>query len=157
LVLLGDPAQLGEIEAGGLFAAIARRTDPVELDEVIRHQHELDREAAKLIREGHGGEAPERYAREGRLVADHEQRHEAIVADWQAARRRGEDALMIAKANSERERLNERAREAMRAEGRLGREEVEVGGRRFATGDEVITRVNDQSLQVYSQGSCRDA
>ena len=29
LVLIGDPAQLGEIEAGGLFAAIAERTEPV--------------------------------------------------------------------------------------------------------------------------------
>jgi ATP-dependent exoDNAse (exonuclease V) alpha subunit len=37
LVLVGDPEQLGEIEAGGLFIAIAARTDPIHLDEVIRH------------------------------------------------------------------------------------------------------------------------
>src|SRR3954452_23941080 len=57
LVLIGDPAQLGEIEAGGLFAAIAQRTEPIVLDEVIRHRHELERDAAKLIREGEGREA----------------------------------------------------------------------------------------------------
>ncbi|HEY1854071.1 MAG TPA: MobF family relaxase [Solirubrobacterales bacterium] len=153
LVLIGDPAQLGEIEAGGLFAAIARRSEEVRLDEVIRHDHQLDREAAKLIREGRGAEALDRYAREGRVVvaANHEQRREAIVADWWQAKERGEDALMIAKANSERERLNERARELMRAEGRLGAEEIEVGGRRFAVGEEVITRVNDQSAQIYNR------
>jgi hypothetical protein len=153
LVLLGDPAQLGEIEAGGLFAAIARRSEEIRLDEVIRHRHELDREAARLIREGEGSQALERYAREGRVVvaADHELRREAIVSDWRAARQRDEDALMIAKLNSERERLNERAREAMRAEGWLGAEEIEVGGRRFAAGDEVITRVNDQRAQIFNR------
>jgi conjugative relaxase-like TrwC/TraI family protein len=153
LVLTGDPAQLGEIEAGGLFAAVARRSEEIRLDEVIRHRHALDREAAKLIREGHGSEAIDRYVREGRVVvaADHEARREAIVADWWEARERGEDALMIAKLNSERELLNERAREAMRAEGRLGREEIEVGGRRFAAGDEVITRVNDQRVQIFNR------
>lgn len=58
LVLVGDPEQLGSIEAGGLFSAIAeRRTDQVHLEDVIRHNHELDRDAAKLIREGRGREA----------------------------------------------------------------------------------------------------
>ncbi|HYC81455.1 MAG TPA: AAA family ATPase [Solirubrobacterales bacterium] len=153
LVLIGDPAQLGEIEAGGLFAAIARRSEPIHLDEVIRHRHELDREAAKLIREGRGSEAVDRYARHGRVVvaADHELRRQAIVADWSEAKRHGEDSLMIAKSNSEREHLNVRARELMRAEGQLGAEEVEVGGQRFAAGDEVITRVNDQRAQIYNR------
>ncbi|HEY2714936.1 MAG TPA: AAA family ATPase [Solirubrobacterales bacterium] len=153
LVLIGDPAQLGEIEAGGLFAAIARRSEELRLDEVIRHSHELDREAARLIRDGQGVEAVERYAREGRVVVavDHEARREAIVADWWQAKQRGEDALMIAKLNSERARLNELAREAMRADGRLGSEEIEVGGQRFASGEEVITRVNDRRAQIFNR------
>ncbi|HEY1855419.1 MAG TPA: MobF family relaxase [Solirubrobacterales bacterium] len=153
LVLIGDPAQLGEIEAGGLFAAIARRSEAIHLDEVIRHRHELDREAAKLIRQGRGSEAVGRYAREGRVVVapDHELRREAIVSDWWEAKQRGEDALMIAKANSERERLNTRARELLKVEGRLGAEEIEIGGRRFAAGEEVITRVNDQRAQIYNR------
>ena len=153
LVLVGDPEQLSEVEAGGLFSAIARRGEPIHLDEVIRHRHELDREAAKLIREGRGGEAIERYVREGRVVvaADHEARREAIVADWWEGRRRGEGALMIVKANAERERLNARARELMSSEGRLGADEIEVGGLRFAAGDEVITRANDQRAQIFNR------
>ncbi|HEY1854628.1 MAG TPA: AAA family ATPase [Solirubrobacterales bacterium] len=51
LVLVGDSARLSEVEAGGLFAAIARRSEEIGLDEVIRHRHQLDREAAKLIRD----------------------------------------------------------------------------------------------------------
>jgi conjugative relaxase-like TrwC/TraI family protein len=153
LILVGDPAQLGEIEAGGLLAAIARRGEEIRLDEVIRHRHDLDREAAKLIREGHGSEALERYAREGRVVvtADHELRREAIVSDWWEARKRGEDALMIAKLNSERSHLNERARELLKAKGRLGTEEIQVGEHGFAVGDEVIARVNDQRAQIFNR------
>jgi hypothetical protein len=36
LVLIGDPEQLGEIEAGGLFGAVADRVEPIVLNEVIR-------------------------------------------------------------------------------------------------------------------------
>ena len=54
LVLVGDPEQLGEIEAGGLFGALAERTEPIRLDEVIRHDSEVEREGARLIREGEG-------------------------------------------------------------------------------------------------------
>jgi hypothetical protein len=58
---------------------------------------------------------------------------------------------MIAKLNSERAGLNERARELMRAEGQLGKGEVKVGEASFAVGDEVITRVNDHHQQIYNR------
>lgn len=153
VVAIGDPAQLGEIEAGGLFAAVAGRTEPIRLDEVIRHHHDLDREAAKLIRDGRGTEAIDRYAEAGRLLVptDAVERREGMVQDWAAAHARGEDALMIAKLNSERARLNERAREVLKTKRKLGEREIEVGGRRFAAGDEVITRVNDQRAQVFNR------
>src|SRR5207253_11472318 len=37
LVLIGDPAQLGEIEAGGRFASIAQRPEAVRPGGVSRH------------------------------------------------------------------------------------------------------------------------
>ena len=153
LVLIGDPAQLGEIEAGGLFAALANRGEPVYLDEVIRHRHELDREAARLIREGHGSAALDRYRAAERIVvaADPEARREAIVRDWWQSRQAGEDSLMLAKLNREREHLNARARELMKAEGQLGEQEIRVGESPFAAGDEVITRVNDHRKQIYNR------
>ena len=153
LVLIGDPAQLGEIEAGGLFAALAARAEPIRLDEVIRHEHALDREGAKLIREGRGAEAFDRYLAEERVrvFIDARERREAMVAEWAEAHERGEDALMIAKLNSERARLNEQARELLRGQGRLGEREIGVGEGRFAAGDEVITRVNDQRARIYNR------
>ena len=153
LVLIGDPAQLGEIDAGGLFAALASRTDPIRLDEVIRHNYELDREAAKLIREGHGTQAIEVYRENERvtIASDRERLREEMVRDWTRSKQRGEDALMIAKRNADVRELNAQAREALKAEGHLRGEEIEIGGQRFAKGDQVITRVNDQRRQIYNR------
>jgi conjugative relaxase-like TrwC/TraI family protein len=159
LVLIGDPAQLGEIEAGGLFTAIASRTDPVVLDEVVRHRFDLDRDSAKLIREGQGREALASYSAMGRVTVsdDPVARREAMVADWWKRFKEGDDALMIAKRNAEVRELNALAREKMRAEGRLGAEELAVGEGRFAVGDQIITRVNDQRTGIYNRQRWRIA
>ena len=159
LVLIGDPAQHGEIEAGGLFAAIAARTEPIVLDEVIRHRHELEREAAKLVREGAGSEAISVYegAQRVTISADPEARREAMVADWWQSFERGEDALMIAKTNREVAALNARARAEMQAAGRLGAQEIEVGGQSFAAGDQIVTRVNDQRAGIHNRERWRVA
>jgi conjugative relaxase-like TrwC/TraI family protein len=153
LVLVGDPAQLGEIEAGGLFAGVVSRTDPVVLDQVIRHEHDLDREGARRIREGKGAEAVEVYRSHERVVvsADPEARREEMVRDWWRSYGEGEDALMVAKRNAEVARLNALAREVMKAEGRLSDLEFEVGEARFAVGDQVITRVNDHRAGIYNR------
>jgi AAA domain-containing protein/TrwC relaxase len=81
------PEQLGEIEAGGLFRALAERADPIHLDEVIRHRHELDREAAKQIREGEGREALSLYQSSERVTVapNAEERRAAMVRDWHEA------------------------------------------------------------------------
>jgi conjugative relaxase-like TrwC/TraI family protein len=153
LVLVGDPEQLGAIEAGGLFSAIAERTEPVHLDEVIRHNHELDRDAAKLIREGAGREALSLYRSEERITVagNAEERRVAMVEDWWRSYSQGEDALMVAKRNVEVERLNATARELVKSEGRLGAAEIEVGGAAFAAGDQVITRINDRAGGIYNR------
>jgi conjugative relaxase-like TrwC/TraI family protein len=159
LVLLGDPEQLGEIEAGGLFRAVADRSDPIYLDEVIRHEHELDREAAKRIREGEGREALALYRSAERVTIspDAAARREAMVSDWQEAFDRGEDAVMIAKRNAEVAKLNALARELRRQEGRLGAQEIEVGEASFAAGDQVITRVNDRRAEIFNRERWRVA
>jgi conjugative relaxase-like TrwC/TraI family protein len=153
LVLIGDPEQLGEIEAGGLFRALAERSDPIYLDQVIRHRHELDREAARRIREGEGREALGLYVSEERVTVapDAEARREAMVRDWHESFERGEDAVMIAKRNAEVQRLNELARAVRWEAGKLGAEEIGVGEARFAAGDRVITRVNDHAAQIYNR------
>jgi conjugative relaxase-like TrwC/TraI family protein len=153
LVLIGDHHQLGEIEAGGLYRALAERTEPIVLDEVIRHHHAVDREAARMIREGEGRAALDLYRSAERVTVapDAEARREAMVADWYRSYTEGQDALMVAKRNVEVERLNATARELLRADGQLGQVEIEVGEARFATGDQVITRVNDHANAIYNR------
>ncbi|HWO84773.1 MAG TPA: MobF family relaxase [Solirubrobacterales bacterium] len=159
LVLIGDPAQLGEIEAGGLFASIAARTEPIVLDEVIRHHHDLEREAAKMVREGEGRQAISVYQGAERVTVSDDPlaRREAMIADWWQSFQRGEDALMIAKTNREVAALNALAREQMKAAGQLGADEIEVGEARFAAGDQVITRINDQRQNIYNRERWRVA
>jgi ATP-dependent exoDNAse (exonuclease V) alpha subunit len=144
LVLIGDHEQLGELEARGLFRALAERCDPIRLRQVSRQRHELEREAAKRIREGRGAEAWELYRSEERVVvaSDRDRKRAAIVADWFEAYSQGEDALMIAKRRAEVAELNAAARRALGDAGLLGASEIEVGEERFAVGDLVVTRVN---------------
>jgi len=153
LVLVGDPEQLGEIEAGGLFGALAERTEPIRLDEVIRHDSEVEREGARLIREGEGAQALDLYRSQERVVVatDAEARREAMVAAWHESFAAGEDAVMVAKQNVEVERLNAMARALRREAGALGEQEIEVGEARFAAGDQVITRVNDRAADIYNR------
>ena len=97
LVLLGDPEQLGRSRRAACSGAVADRADPIHLDEVIRHEHELDRDAAKRIREGEGREAlaPLRSEERVTVAPDAEARREAMVRDWhrvlRARRGRGDD------------------------------------------------------------------
>lgn len=153
IVLIGDHQQLGEIEAGGLYRALAERTESIVLDEVIRHNHAVDREAARMIREGEARAALDLYRSAERVTVapDAEARREAMVADWHRSYAEGADALMVAKRNVEVERLNATARELLRAEGQLGQAEIEVGEARFAVGDQVITRVNDHANAIYNR------
>jgi conjugative relaxase-like TrwC/TraI family protein len=153
LVLVGDYEQLSEIEAGGLFRAIAEHSDPVVLDQVIRHHHDIEREGAKLIREGEGDQALALYRSAERVVvaADAEARRELMVSEWQRSYESGEDAVMIAKRNAEVDHLNQIARERLAEAGRLGEEVVIVGTEPFAAGDLVITRVNDRAAEVYNR------
>ncbi len=153
LVLVGDPEQLGEIEAGGLFRAVADRTEPIRLDEPIRHEHELDREAAKRIREGAGREALGLYESGERVtVAPNAAAcREAMVRDWHESYERGENAVMVAKRNADVAKLNAMAREVRMDAGKLGSQEIKVGDARFAAGDQVITRVNDPATAIYNR------
>jgi conjugative relaxase-like TrwC/TraI family protein len=153
LVLIGDHCQLPELEAGGLFRALAERTDPIELTEVRRHRHALDRVNVELIRQGQGAEAFATY-REGERVViatDAEARREAMVADWWQSFAAGEKAIMIAKRNADVAELNFQARELLRASGALGQRELEVAGERFAVGDVVLTRVNSTPHRVANR------
>ena len=74
----------------------------------------------------------------------------ALVDDWCAAHQSGAKALMIAHRRRDVADLNARARERMRAIGRIGADELLANGRAFAVGDRVVATRNDRALGVVN-------
>ena len=151
VVLVGDPHQLPEIDAGGAFRALITRTAPIELTENRRQQEVWEREALDLLREGKAGEAVARYERHGRVVlgAGAEDVRQTLVTDWWQATGEGE-AAMIAMRREDVADLNGRARALMRASGHLGPDAARIAGRDFAVGDHVVTLKNARHLGVVN-------
>jgi conjugative relaxase-like TrwC/TraI family protein len=152
LILLGDPHQLPEIHAGGVFRGLTLRSDPIQLTENRRQREGWQREALDLLRDGSAGEALSRYDEKGRIVTCDcaGEVRQRMVADWWQARERGEQAMMIALRREDVRDLNGRARALMTAAGRLGEDSIELDGREFAVGDEVVALRNAPRLGVLN-------
>jgi len=152
LVLVGDDRQLPEIQAGGLFSALADRLGAIELTEVRRQREGWDRDALAALREGDVDRFTRAYHQHGRIVAapTADAARAALVDDWWSATERGEQALMIAHRRADVADLNRRARERMRAADRLGIDALVTPERTFAAGDRVVTRCNDRRLGVVN-------
>lgn len=145
VVLIGDPCQLPEIDAGGAFTGISRRMRPATLS-VNRRQHEpWERQALSDVRHGHVEQAVEAYAAHDRLHTD--ETGDAARADmvdaWWHEHEAGTDVLMLAARHRDITDLNRRARHKMRQGGQLEDHEIELGERPFSVGDEVLALRND--------------
>lgn len=150
LVLVGDPKQLPEIDAGGTFRSLSIRGNPIELGENRRQPEAWEQHALELLRTGQSGDALTTYHEHGRLVVTDtaaEQR-ERMVADWQTARGEGRDVIMIALRRADVSELNQRARAHMAASGQLGAQAVLVHGQPIAIGDQVVALHNHTGLGV---------
>jgi conjugative relaxase-like TrwC/TraI family protein len=148
VVLVGDTAQLPEIDAGGAFRGLAVRLGSVRLDENRRQVHQWEREALELLRAGDAGGAIGRYWQHNRVVvrASAPALRSQLVADWWAAMRRPEEQapVMVAARHAEVTDLNGRARALMAADGRLGTQILTVGNKEFAVGDRIVTLKNER-------------
>jgi Ti-type conjugative transfer relaxase TraA len=152
LVLVGDDRQLPEIQAGGLFSALADRLGAIELTQVRRQREGWDRDALASLRDGDLDQFARAYHDHGRIVAalTADAARAALVDDWWAASERGEQALMIAHRRADVADLNRRASERMRAAGRLGIDALVTDARAFAVGDRVVTTRNDHRLGIVN-------
>jgi conjugative relaxase-like TrwC/TraI family protein len=150
LVLVGDPQQLPEIDAGGAFRALVARTDPIVLTENRRQRREPDRRLLELWRAGHVRDALVLASEQGDLVLapTFGQVEERLVVEYCAALTRGDDAVMIGHRRADVRRLNETARRTLKQSGAIEREEFTVGERSFARGDRVLLRRNCRRLGV---------
>jgi conjugative relaxase-like TrwC/TraI family protein len=149
VVLVGDPRQLPEIDAGGLLAGLAGRLPGVRLTENRRQRAEWERHALRQLRDGDVDTAIGSYRDHGRITLgdNAEDTRARLVAGW-AARLAGEDVVMLAGRRSDVHDLNRRARTRLEPTRRLHGPTLMVDGTPFQAGDEVMSLCNDRRLGV---------
>jgi conjugative relaxase-like TrwC/TraI family protein len=98
LVLVGDPKQLAEIDAGGLFASLARRLGHAELTENRRLNDPAQHATARALRHGEIHDALRRMERAGNLTLDlnADRLRDRMTIDWYAERSTGRHVVMLA-------------------------------------------------------------
>lgn len=169
LVAVGDPHQLPEIDAGGIFRALVERLGAVELADNRRQVDPWERVALDELRHGDVGAAVEGFDIAGSVVvADTaEQTRQLLVAGWWDDRQQWEAIptdspekkylpLMRAYRRADIADLNARGRAYLAAHGRLcGPEFVTADGHRFAIGDSVMLLKNRYKYGLLN-GDCGD-
>ncbi|HEX3946148.1 MAG TPA: MobF family relaxase, partial [Acidimicrobiales bacterium] len=152
VVLVGDPRQLPEIEAGGAFAGLVERLGAIELAENRRQREGWERAALDEVRHGQPLRGLAAFDRADRVhTADSlaGSRRE-LVARWLASRAASEEVAMLAVNRRDVAALNREARAALRDGGLLGSDVVTLAGIGLAIGDEVVCLRNDRLLDVVN-------
>jgi Ti-type conjugative transfer relaxase TraA len=154
VVLVGDPRQLPEIDAGGLFRALTTRLPAIELTDNRRQAHSWEQSALDELRHGNPDTALATYRKHGRIrTADTAEQLRATLVDdwWDTARQDLAGSLMIALRRDDVDELNHRARAKMLAAGQLtGPTLVTPDGVELQAGDRIVCLRNDRRLGVVN-------
>jgi ATP-dependent exoDNAse (exonuclease V) alpha subunit len=145
VVAVGDPGQLGAVEAGGWLAAIGHRQPAATLREVMRQPDPDEQRALQAL---HDGDPSTYLAHKRDAITVHDTELGALLKltdDWHVAQLRHgrREAVMITRDNLTRERLNRVARARLVTDGTISPTGTIIAGREYAAGDRVITRQND--------------
>ena len=104
----GDTAQLGAVDAGGMFRLLAAEVPAAELHEVRRFEAQWEREASVRLRDSDLA-AVAVYDRHGRIRGAHEEAaYERAASMWLADHLRGKTVLLLAGSNAEAAELSRR-------------------------------------------------
>ncbi|HEV8623518.1 MAG TPA: AAA family ATPase [Acidimicrobiia bacterium] len=130
---------------------LAHLLDAIELTENRRQQQAWERDALAELRHGNPDIALAAYQAHDRLhqANTSDRLREQLVDDWWAARQAGGRHLMVAARHADVDDLNRRARRRLAVAGVLG-DDVPLGERRFAVGDDVLATRNDYSIMVFN-------
>jgi len=154
VVLVGDPRQLPEIDAGGLFDALTTRLPVSELTDNRRQHHAWEQVALDELRHGNPDTALAAYRKHDRIRAADtpEQLRDRLVDDWWVTAKDDlTGSIMIALRRSDVAELNHRARARMLAAGRLtGPALVTVEGIELQAGDRIVCLRNNGRLGVVN-------
>jgi conjugative relaxase-like TrwC/TraI family protein len=145
IIATGDTAQLGAVEAGGMFQLLAREVPAAELHEARRFQAQWEREASVRLRDGDMA-AVAAYDRHGRIRgADEEAAYDRAASMWLADHLRGKNVLLLAGSNTEAAELSRRVQAKLAAMGIVGPPQAVLSdGNHAGTGDLVRARLNTE-------------
>jgi ATP-dependent exoDNAse (exonuclease V) alpha subunit len=166
-VLVGDPRQLPEIEAGGLFTRLALSQSTLHLTDNRRQHQPWERDALAGLRTGNIDTAIDAYSAHGRIhqAPDSETLRAELITDYFKTRANTEspyDVAILAGSRADVAHLNALVRAALIAQGRLGATplhlpadstvDVVSSGEslEMRTGDLVIVGRNDNRLGLYN-------
>jgi conjugative relaxase-like TrwC/TraI family protein len=150
LVLVGDPDQLPEIGAGGLFAHLATRPEAIRLSGNQRQTQPWEQDALRILRDGDPLRALDAYVIHGRVHAapSRDSLLGRIARDYQRHTEVGRDVLVLAARRADTAQLNTEIRDQLIAAGRLGADELTVttsdGPRSYRAGERVLVATNDR-------------
>jgi ATP-dependent exoDNAse (exonuclease V) alpha subunit len=159
LVLVGDPAQLAEIDAGGVFSALLHRRSPLSLTGNQRQTADWERAALIALRDGDADTALAAYVAAERIHVHvtPSRTCRQLATDYVAHRDQRDDPYaVVALAITRRDvaRLNDTIRTELQANGALGPDTVVVPGddddRSYASGDLVIITSNDHRVGLLN-------
>ena len=145
IVATGDTAQLGAVEAGGMFALLAREVPAARLHEVRRFDAQWERVASIRLRDGDEAVVAI-YDRHGRIRgADQEAAYERAASMWLADHLRTNDVLLLAGSNAEAADLARRVQAKLTRLGKVGPPQAPLAdGNHAGIGDLVRARLNTE-------------
>jgi conjugative relaxase-like TrwC/TraI family protein len=156
LRLIGDPAQHGAVEAGGMFRVVCQHhpTHTPQLTVTHRVQDPNDRAAADALRAGDIAAALDHLDTAGHLhIVDNElDYYRQALTRWWTAHQAGQEHPIVDRRNTVRRQLNRLTHRLLQATGHIGQHEITASSdRRFSVGDRVIARVPDRDLHPPGQ------
>jgi conjugative relaxase-like TrwC/TraI family protein len=156
IALVGDTEQLPEIEAGGLFAALAADPSTIRLTANVRQGETWERDALTALRENRPAAALLAYFDHGRIHIDEPRRLPAAITAAYAEGASTDPLGTVALASTRREvaALNAAIRDRLVSDGSVDSKGITVrtptGSTEFAAGDVVVITRNRRALGVLN-------
>jgi conjugative relaxase-like TrwC/TraI family protein len=154
LIITGDHAQLGAVQAGGGMALLARKLGHAQLTEAVRFRNEWEGLASLAIRAGDVS-ALATYDQHGRLHGgSYEEMAEQAARAYLAEYLAGTDVILTAFSHRECTDLSRRVQSYLLDWGQLqpGKSAALDEGARAYVGDLIIARDNDNHLDAGEPG-----
>ena len=145
VIVTGDTAQLGAVEAGGMLRLLAQQVPTAQLHEVRRFDAAWERDVSIRLRAGDLA-ALAAYDRHGRIRgADQEAAYDRAASMWLADHLRGKDVLLLAGSNAEAAELSRRVQARLAQLGTVGPGRAALSdGNQAGIGDLVRARLNTE-------------